>query len=224
MIPWEHLDTANIPDSEGTLRLMRRGTEYSIMTGGTELMNSRLSGSEKALASLACARIRERPAPTVLIGGLGMGFTLRAALEALPRDAKIIVAELVPQVVNWARGPMGDLFGDCLDDPRVTIHLGDVAAPIREADAAFDAMLLDVDNGPGGLDRTANDGLYGVEGLLVARRALTPGGVLAVWSAAPNDAFFRLLRRSFTVDEKRVSATGTGKGARHVIWLATRSL
>ncbi len=222
MIPWEHLDTAPIPDSDGQLRLMRRGTEYSIMTGGTELMNSRLSGSEKSLATLACARIDGRPAPTVLIGGLGMGFTLRAALEVLPADAKVVVAEIVPQVVDWARGPLAGLFGDSLDDPRVSIALGDVALPIREADGAFDAMLLDVDNGPGGLDRAANDALYGVEGLLTARRALSPGGVLAVWSAAPNDDFFRLLRRSFTVEEKRVSATGTGKGARHIIWLAVK--
>jgi len=222
VIPWEQLDTAPIPDSEGTLRLMRRGSEYSIMTGGTELMNSRLSGSEKSLAALACAKIAGRAAPTVLIGGLGMGFTLRAALDALPSDASVIVAEIVPQVVDWARGPLAPLFGDCLDDPRVTIRLGDVAAPIREADGSFDAMLLDVDNGPGGLDRAANDDLYGAEGLLMARKALTPGGVLAVWSAAPNDAFFRLLRRSFSVEEKKVSATGTGKGARHIIWLATK--
>ncbi len=222
MIPWEHLAAAKIPDSDGELRLNRRGAEYSIMTGGTELMNSRLSGSEKALATLACARIEGRPAPRILIGGLGMGFTLRAALEALPSDAQVVVAELVPEVVDWARGPMASLFGDSLDDPRVTIRLGDVAGPIAEADASFDAMLLDVDNGPGGLDRAANDALYGVEGLLTARRALNPGGVLAVWSAAPNDEFFRLLRRSFTVEEKRVSATGTGKGARHVIWLAVK--
>ncbi len=222
MIPWEHLDTATIPDSDGQLRLMRRGTEFSIMTGGTELMNSRLSGSEKSLATLACARIADRPAPTILIGGLGMGFTLRAALEVLPSDASVIVAEIVPQVVDWARGPLRDLFGASLDDPRVTIRLGDVAVPIREADGVFDAMLLDVDNGPGGLDRAANDDLYGVDGLLIARRALTPGGVLAVWSSTPNDAFFRLLRRSFTVEEKKVSATGTGKGARHIIWLAVK--
>ncbi len=222
MIPWEHLDSAKVPDSDGELRLMRRGTEHSIMTGGTELMNSRLSGSEKSLATLACAKIANRPAPTILIGGLGMGFTLRAALEVLPADASVIVAEIVPQVVDWARGPLASLFGDCLDDPRVSIRLGDVAVPIREADGCFDAMLLDVDNGPGGLDRADNDDLYGADGLLVARRALTPGGVLAVWSSAPNDAFFRLLRRSFSVEEKKVSATGTGKGARHVIWLAVK--
>lgn len=222
MIPWEHLATAKIPDSEGELRLMRRGAEYSIMTGGTELMNSRLSGSEKALATLACAKIAGRPAPRILIGGLGMGFTLRAALEVLPSDAQVVVAEIVPQVVDWARGPLSHLFGDSLDDPRVTIALGDVGIPIREAKAEFDAMLLDVDNGPGGLDRAANDALYGANGLIAARDALKPGGVLAVWSANPNDAFFRLLRRSFSVEEKKVSATGTGRGAWHIIWLAVR--
>ena len=134
------------------------------MTGGTELMNSRLSGSEKALATLACAKIAGRPAPRILIGGLGMGFTLRAALEVLPSDAQVVVAEIVPQVVDWARGPLSHLFGDSLDDPRVTIALGDVGIPIREAKAEFDAMLLDVDNGPGGLDRAANDALYGANG------------------------------------------------------------
>jgi spermidine synthase len=201
---------------------MRRGAEYSIMTGGTELMNSRLSGSEKALATLACARIEDRPAPRVLIGGLGMGFTLRAALEALPTDAEVVTAEIAPRVVDWARGPLAHLFGGSLDDPRVTIALGDVAIPIRESRAAFDAMLLDVDNGPGGLDRAANDDLYGPAGLVMARDALKPGGVLAVWSADPNDAFFRLLRRYFSVEEKKVSATGTGRGAWHIIWLATK--
>jgi spermidine synthase len=223
VIPWEHLASAKVPDSDGELRLMRRGTEYSIMTGGTELMNSRLSGSEKSLATLACAKIADRPAPTILIGGLGMGFTLRAALEVLPANATVIVAEIVPQVVDWARGPLSDLFGDSLDDPRVTIALGDVANPIRAARATFDAMLLDVDNGPGGLDRAANDDLYGPQGLVAARDALTPGGVLAVWSANPNDAFFRMLRRSFAVEEKKVSATGAGKGTRHIIWLATKA-
>ena len=223
MIPWEHLDTAKIPDSEGELRLMRRGTEYSIMTGGIELMNSRLSGSEKALATLACAKIAGRPAPRVLIGGLGMGFTLRAALDALPADAQVVVAEIAPQVVGWARGPLAHLFGDSLNDPRVTVALGDVAIPIAKAKAEFDAMLLDVDNGPGGLDRAANDDLYGPAGLVAARDALKSGGVLAVWSADPNDGFFRLLRRGFSVEQKKVSATGTGRGAWHIVWLAAKA-
>ena len=220
MIPWVCLDTAPIPGSDGQLRLMRRGAEYSIMTGGSELMNSRMSGSERALATLASARIEGRPAPRILIGGLGMGFTLRAALEVLPPGARVEVAELLPAVIAWARGPMAEIFGGCLDDPRVRIITGDVAAPIAAATDAYDAILLDVDNGPGGLDRAANDGLYNPAGLAAARRALTPGGVLAIWSAMPDDAFLRRMKQAgFTVTEERVHAHRQGKGARHVIWL-----
>ncbi len=220
MIRWEQLDTAPIPGG-GELRLMRRGTELSIMTGAIELMNSRLSGSEKALADLSCAAIAERPQPRILIGGLGMGFTLRAAQAELPEDAQIVVAELVPGVIAWARGPMAPIFLDCLDDPRVTVREADVADLITQAPAAYDAILMDVDNGPGGLDRTENDGLYGLDGLSAARAALRPAGVLAVWSANPNNAFRTALRRTFlSVEEHKVSATGTGRGARHIIWLA----
>lgn len=223
MIPWVLLDAAKIPDSEGELRLLRRGAEYSIMTGGIELMNSRLSGSEQALATLSWARIEGRAAPSVLIGGLGMGFTLRAALEALPADARVTVAEIVPAVIAWARGPMAEIFGDCLDDPRVTIREGDVGAVIAEQADAFDAILLDVDNGPGGLDREANDSLYAVAGLAAARRALRPSGVLAVWSSAPNDAFRkRFGHNGFDVTEEKVAAHRKGRGARHVIWLGMK--
>ena len=222
MIPWVCLAAAPIPGGDGQLRLMRRGTEYSIMTGGIELMNSRMSGSEQALATLACARIEGRAQPRLLIGGLGMGFTLRAALAVLPATAQVEVAELLAAVVGWARGPMADIFHSCLDDPRVKIIEGDVAAPIGAAAGAYDAILLDVDNGPDGLDRAANDGLYSPAGLAVARRALTPGGVLAVWSAMPDEAFARrMLRAGFTVTEERVHAHRKGKGARHVIWLGT---
>jgi spermidine synthase len=186
-------------------------------------MNSRMSGSEKALADLACDRIEDRDRPRLLIGGLGMGFTLRAALEALPDDAAITVAELVPAVVDWARGPMADLFDGCLDDPRVTLVVGDVSAVIAAKSDAYDAILLDVDNGPGGLDRDANDELYNASGLAAARAALTPRGVLAVWSAAPNDSFVRRLRTAgYTVEEHGAHAHRPGRGARHVIWLATR--
>jgi spermidine synthase len=220
LIPWVCLDAAAIPGSEGQLRLMRRGAEYSIMTGGIELMNSRMSGSEQALATLACARIEGRERPRLLIGGLGMGFTLRAALGVLPANARIEVAELLPAVIAWARGPMAEIFGGCLDDPRVKILEGDVAASIAAASGAYDAILLDVDNGPGGLDRAANDGIYSASGLAAARRALTPGGVLAVWSAMPDDAFARRMKQAgFTVTEERVHAHRKGKGARHVIWL-----
>ncbi|WP_029004402.1 spermidine synthase [Azorhizobium doebereinerae] len=221
MIPWTLIDTAPLPGG-GDLRLKRRGAEFSIMLGATELMNSRLSGSEEALARLACARLAERPAPRLLIGGLGMGFTLRAALAVAPPAAEILVAELVPAVVDWARGPMAEVFGGCLDDPRVAVHTGDVAALIGGARARFDAILLDVDNGPDGLTVPENDRLYDARGLGAARAALTPGGVLAVWSSAPDPRFTQRLRRAgFRVEEVPVRATGRNRGARHMIWCAT---
>jgi spermidine synthase len=221
MIPWEHLDTARIPDG-GELKLMRRGAELSIMSGSIELMNSRLSGSEKALASLSLARLTGRPKLRILIGGLGMGFTLRAALDELPADAQVVVSELVPAVVTWARGPMAAVFEGCLDDPRVTIREVDVAELIGDARETFDAILLDVDNGPGGLNRDANDKLYSVSGLNAAKRALKPGGVLAVWSGGHDDAFTRRLRGAgWDAEAVPVRATGGKRGARHVIWLAT---
>jgi spermidine synthase len=222
MIPWVQLGAAQVPGG-GELRLMRRGEELSIMSGATELMNSRLSGSEQALATLACAPLRGAERPRLLIGGLGMGFTLRAALAALPASAEVVVAELVPEVVAWARGPMAALFAGCLDDPRVSLHEADVAALIGAARGAYDAILLDVDNGPGGLNREANDGLYGLAGLAAAAAALKPGGVLAVWSATQDAGFVRRLQRSgFSVREEPVRATGGKRGARHVIWLARR--
>jgi spermidine synthase len=221
MIPWKHLDTARIPDG-GELRLMQRGAELSIMSGAIELMNSRLSGSEKALADLACARVAARPMAQVLVGGLGMGFTLRAALAGLAADATVTVAELVPAVVAWARGPMAELFAGCLDDPRVLVREADVAEVIGEARSAFDAILLDVDNGPGGLNRDANDRLYSAAGLTAARRALRKGGVLAVWSAGRDRGFTRRLHSAgYAAEEVEVRATGGRRGARHVIWLAT---
>lgn len=221
MIPWTVLATAQVPDG-GELRLKRRGDEFSIMAGATELMNSRLSGSEQALATLVCDRLGSRPGLALLIGGLGMGFTLRAALAVLPAEARVAVAELVPAVIEWARGPMAPLFGDSLDDPRVTLAEGDVARLIGEARATYDGILLDVDNGPGGLTRAANDGLYGPAGLAAAWTALRPGGVLAVWSSAPDSGFTTRLRRAgFAVEEARVRAHGKS-GARHVIWLAQK--
>jgi spermidine synthase len=221
MIPWVHLDTAKIPGG-GDLRLMRRGTELSIMSGSIELMNSRLSGSEKALASLACARLQGRPKPQMLVGGLGMGFTLRAALADLPKGATVVVSELVPAVVAWARGPMAELFEGCLDDARVAIREADVAEVIGASRASFDAILLDVDNGPGGLNRDTNDKLYSIGGLNAAKRALKPGGVLAVWSAGRDEGFTRRLQSAgYTSEEVGVRATGGKRGARHVIWLAS---
>jgi spermidine synthase len=222
MTPWLHLDIAPVPGG-GELRLKRRGAEFSIMLGANELMNSRLSGSEEALATLAAERLRGRKAPDVLIGGLGMGFTLRAALEAFGPQARITVAELVPAVVGWARGPMAEIFAGSLDDPRVTVREADVGVIIREKPAAFDAILLDVDNGPDGLSRKANDRLYDTEGLAAALAALRPGGVLAVWSSGPDAAFMARLRRAgYHVEEKMVRAHRGRSGAKHVIWLGVK--
>jgi spermidine synthase len=221
MIRWAHLDTAQIPGG-GELRLMQRGAEFSIMSGSIELMNSRLGGSEEALAALSCERVRGRSRPRMLIGGLGMGFTLRAALAALPADAEVVVAELLPAVVAWARGPMAHIFEGSLEDPRVVVREADVADVIGEAPGAWDAILLDVDNGPGGLNREANDRIYDAGGLQAGRAALRPDGVLAVWSAAPDAPFVQRLRKGgWAVEEKRVRASRTGRGSRHVVWLAT---
>ncbi len=223
MIPWVQLGTATVPDDGGELRLMQRGAEFSIMAGSTELMSSRLSGSEEALASLTCERVKERPAPHVLIGGLGMGFTLRTALATLGPKAKVTVAELVPEVVAWARGPLAALHGASLSDPRVVIFEGDVGVMINGVRSAYDAILLDVDNGPEGLMRKTNDDLYDDYGLREALEALRPGGILAVWSSSPHAAFSRQLRTAgYRVEELKVWANGRGGGARHVIWLATK--
>jgi spermidine synthase len=224
VIPWSLLDSAHVPGGREALRLMRRGTEFSIKLGQSELMNSRLSGSEEALATIACERIRDRSEPRILIGGLGMGFTLRAALAALGPAARIVVAELVPAILVWARGPLAEIFGGSLTDPRVTVCEADVSHLIRSDRPSFDAILLDVDNGPEGLTRETNDRLYDLNGLRAARSALRPGGILAVWSSGPNLKFTGRLRKAgFEVEEIKVRANGSGGGARHMIWIATRS-
>jgi spermidine synthase len=220
MIPWVHLETAAVPDGTGDLRLMRRGDEFSIMAGSITLMNSRMSSSEKALADLACNHLRGRRNCRMLIGGYGMGFTLRAALAGLGADAQILVAELVPAIIEWARGPMAELTADCLNDPRVSIHEVDVASLIASRRASLDAILLDVDNGPHSLSRSANDRLYNLRGLETARKALRPNGVLVVWSAAPDREFVgRLGRAGFAIEEINARANN-GRGVRHVIWTA----
>jgi spermidine synthase len=219
MVPRILLDSAELPGG-GTLRLVQRGGEYSIMLGAEELMNSRRAGSEAALASLACAALGRRRAPRLLIGGLGLGFTLREALERLPADAEIVVAELVPAVVAWAHGPLAPVHGASLDDDRVHIVEEDVARAL--ACGTWDAILLDVDNGPDGLTMASNDRLYRAEDLAAARRALRPGGILAVWSARPDAAFAARLRASgFSVKEHE-ARSGKGRGARHVVWIAVR--
>ncbi|MEA1013292.1 spermidine synthase [Sphingosinicella sp. LY1275] len=222
MTPRELIDVAQVPGGE-ELRLFRRGRDFMIVLGRNELMSSRMSGSEEALAVMTCERLGGRKAPHLLIGGYGMGFTLRAALAALGRDAKVTVAELVPEILRWARGPMAELAAGCLDDRRVNLVEDDVAALIEQGEGAYDAILLDVDNGPDGLSREGNDRLYSASGLSAAKAALRPGGILAIWSAAPDAAFARRLAKAgFLVEEVGVRARSNGKGPRHVIWFATR--
>ena len=211
MIPRELVGTAKVPGG-GTLQLFRRGGDFMIVLDRNELMSSRMSGSEEALAVMTCARLDGRPAPHLLIGGYGMGFTLRAALKALGTEARLTVAELVPEIIAWARGPMAALMAGCLDDPRVRLVAGDVAAAIGAGRGSYDAILLDVDNGPEGLTRNANDRLYSVKGLAAAKAALRPGGVLAVWSAAPDRAFARRLDEvGFRTEEVSARARGNGE-------------
>ena len=216
----ELLGTAQVPGGD-ELRLYRRGDDFIIAIDRNELMSSRMSGSEEALATMTCERLRSPQAASLLIGGYGMGFTLRAALGVLGPDAKIAVAELVPGIIEWARGPMAELAAGCLDDPRVELVLGDVSKAIGAATRRYDAILLDVDNGPDGLTREANEGLYSAAGLATAKAALRPGGILAIWSAAPDARFTRRLSAAgFQVEEVGVRARSNGKGPRHVIWFA----
>lgn len=222
MTPMELIGTAQVPGGQ-ELRLFRRGRDFMILLDRNELMSSRMSGSEEALAVMSCARLEHQPAPHMLIGGYGMGFTLRSALAALGADAQVTVAELVPEIIQWARGPMVDLAAGCLDDPRVRLVEGDVVAVIADANGTYDAILLDVDNGPDGLTRNGNDRLYSMKGLVAAKAALRPGGILAVWSAAPDNVFAkRLSAAGFSVEEIAVRGRRNGKGPRHVIWFATK--
>lgn len=220
MIQRELLDTAFVPGGE-KLELYRHDRDFMIVLGHNELMSTRKWGSEEALATMAFTRFGKPRRPSVLIGGYGMGFTLRAALKELPENADITVVELVPEIIAWARGPMADLAAGCLDDPRVNLIMSDVAPFIAGAQGDYDAILLDVDNGPDGLVREDNNVLYSMSGLRAARRALTPDGVLAIWSAGPDPAFTRRLEKAgFSVDEVKVASRSNGKGPKHVIWFA----
>jgi spermidine synthase len=220
--PWEHLGVATAPD--GTLlALNRRDTEYVILAGGQLLMSNRKHGSEEALATLVCRRLGSADSPTVLVGGLGMGYTLRAALDLLPTSASVVVAEIVPEVVAWNRGPLGPLAGHPLDDPRVTVEVGDVLAVMRAHPGRFDAVLLDTDNGPEAFCLSRNAALYGEPGLVAARAALKFGGTLAVWSTGDDKKFLQRLRFSgFSAKAERVLARNEQRrGTRHTIFLAT---
>ena len=222
MRDWKLLDTAIVPGDGSELRLYRRGEEFSINAGHSELMNSRVHGSEDALADQACQRLKNRSRARILIGGLGMGFTLAAALRQLGPEADIVVAELVPTVVDWNRGVLSSLAGHPLKDRRVTVHSGDVSSLIRSARDAYDAILLDVDNGPEGLTRKENDGLYTSAGLRAALAALRMGGVFGVWSISPDRRFSKRLKSvGFNVEEFRTRAHGR-RGGRHMIWLGEK--
>jgi spermidine synthase len=221
---WIKHGVASIPNGD-ELTLSQRDQEFSIRLSGIqgELMNSRIHGSEDALAELGCAHINVNQKSHVLVGGLGMGFTLSKALASIGDTSTVTVAELIAEVVEWNKGPLGECASRPLADPRVEIHLGDVADLIRHRSKTFDAILLDVDNGPEGLTKTENDWLYSDAGLSAASNALRPNGMLAVWSAGQDKPFTRRLERAgFRVDARTVRAR-PGKGSRHVIFLAQRA-
>ena len=223
MIPWEVIDRANVPGQDGDITLRKRGMEFSIRTSGTELMNSRLHGSEETMAELTVKRLSQKPGLKILIGGLGMGYTLAAALEHSKTDTHIMVSELIPAIVRWNRDYLGHLAGMPLNDPRVTIATEDVAKTANKKKSAWDAILLDVDNGPEGLTRKANDRLYSKAGLNSFSSALRPGGILSVWSCRPDEAFTRrLIQCGFNTRTEAVRARKSGKGSRHTIWLAEK--
>jgi len=218
---WTQLGEAQIPGSDRSLSLFRGKDDFFIkISGGGELMSTRKHGSEDALGALPCERLHKPGTARVLIGGLGMGFTLAAVLKAVGPGAEVTVAELIPEVVDWNRGPLGERSGRPLDDPRTRVHVGDVAKLLRREQARYDVIMLDVDNGPEGLTKSGNDWLYSESGITAAQDALRPGGILAYWSAGPDQAFHDRLRRcGFMVEEITVHAHGN-KGARHIIWLA----
>lgn len=224
MITRQLLGTAQVPGGE-ELKLFSHGRDFMIVLGHNELMSTRLRGSEEALATMTLDRLKGRSAPNLLIGGYGMGFTLRAALAGIGPQGRVMVAELVPEIIQWARGPMAEVAAGCLDDRRVLLRMDDVGDAMLLAPDKFDAIMLDVDNGPDGLVRPENNRLYGKAGLHNARKALNPGGVLAIWSAARDDKFVRRMESvGFEVEEvevrARYDAEGRGKGPRHVIWFA----
>ncbi|MCP4115034.1 MAG: hypothetical protein GY737_06420 [Desulfobacteraceae bacterium] len=223
MIPWKQLGAALTPDDGNEVGLFSRGSEFSIRVSGQELMNSRMFGSEKELARLACKALGPNPGPRVLIGGLGMGFTLAAALGALPENAGVVVAELLPDLVLWNREHLSHLAGSPLDDPRVMVEVGDVVRLLVKPAGNYDAVILDVDNGPGALTQEGNAWLYTTQGLRAIHKVLAPKGVLGVWSAIDSPPFTRRLKEcGYHPEVHRVRARENGKGARHTLWIAIR--
>lgn len=222
MNPWKLLDTAAVPGDNTELSLYQRDDEYSIRVDGHELMNSRVFSSEDGFSQLGCERIRDRDQARVLIGGLGLGYSLKAALEELPADAEVVVAELVPKVASWNREIFGHLADHPLRDMRVTLREQDVARVLRDSRGSFDLIMLDVDNGPEGLTRKANDWLYSRAGLQAARAALRSDGVLGYWSSGPNQRFVRRLQDvGFEVEESTLRAADGAYGITHTVWFAT---
>jgi len=230
MIPWKQLSTAQIPNNGGELKLSQRGDEFSIRLSGVrgELMNSRMFNSEEALADLACAQLKVRDGSAevlgaeILVGGLGMGYTLAAALRGVGASSQVTVAELIPAVVEWNRGPLGECAGNPLRDARTKVHVGDVAELMNNNPRAYDAILLDVDNGPEGLTQTDNNWLYSQAGLEAIFNTLRPEGILAIWSAGADSMFaIRLKKARFKVTIHTVRAR-PGKGSRHTIFLAQK--
>ncbi len=219
---WTQLGEAAIPNTDQSLYLYRGKDDFFIkLSGGYELMSTRKHASEDALGSLPCRRLKHSESARVLIGGLGMGFTLAAVLAEVGSYAEVTVAELIPEVVEWNRGPLGERSGYPINDSRTQIHIGDVVKLLRKSRACFDVIALDVDNGPEGLTKSTNDWLYSMSGIAAAQDALSPEGILAYWSADPDQAFHDRLRRcGFMVEEVTVFAHGK-KGARHTIWLAS---
>ena len=223
MIPWEELGRATVPGQDSELVLRQRGQEFSIRTAGTELMNSRIYGSEQALATLVFEQTGQRPGMRVLVGGLGMGYTLAQTLALSLPDTRVRVAELIPEVIAWNRDVFGHLSGMPLNDPRVRVKAADVVRVIQKKQRAWDAILLDIDNGPAGLTRTSNNRLYSDPGLKAIFKALVPGGVIGIWSAGEDPAFTRRLGKcGFRAKAVAVRATSSGKGSRHCIWVAVK--
>ena len=219
MIPWKTLDRSPIPGG-GELTLVQRGEEMAIRVNGAELMASRAHASEERMAVIAAERLGGVEKPRVLIGGLGLGYTLRATLDAFPASATVVVAELVPAVVTWMRGPLAHLAGHPLDDRRTVVEIADAAAIIRASPRAFDAILLDIDNSPTTLIRESNGSLYSTAGMASAKAALAPGGVLVVWSAGPDDRFAqRMQRAGFRVEVLRARAHGERRGHAYTLFV-----
>ena len=225
MIPWVQLGTAQIPNNGGELKFSQRGDEFSIRLSGIrgELMNSRVYNSEKELSTMGCAHIKEKDNAHVLVGGLGMGYTLASALKAVNQNSKVTVAELIPEVVEWNQGDLGNCAKNPLQDPRTNVHIGDVKELLSTGKPTYDAILLDVDNGPEGLTHSNNNWIYSLEGLQDIYKVLCPKVMLAIWSAGPDYLFTVRLKKAGYEVSTRIARARKGKGSKHTIFLAKKT-